>query len=274
MEISKNKLPNIKKAKKRNIKKKIITFCYDKKFNNLGKNKKYFIRTYGCQSNIRDSEIISGILKQLSYVPTTNIENANLVILNTCAIRENAELKVFSEIGLLKKLKEKNDVKFGICGCMAQEEGVVEKIIKKIPHVDFIFGTNDINEIPRILYDLYNTKKRVISVSSNLNYIYENLPSIRDNKIKAFVNIMYGCDKFCSYCIVPYTRGPLRSRKSEDILQEVNELIKKGYKEVTLIGQNVNSYGLDFKKNYYFKNLLEDVAKTNIERVRFTTSNP
>jgi tRNA-2-methylthio-N6-dimethylallyladenosine synthase len=268
-------LPNILAARKRIASSKIVKniFKLDASLTKIGKNKTFFVRTYGCQSNIRDSEILKGILIKMCYKECDDINNANLVILNTCAIRENAEKKVFGEIGLLKKQKNKDFV-FGISGCMAQEPEVVEKIITKYPYVSFVIGTHNIYELPHILEEHYKTNKQIIKVYSKEGDIIENLPNVRDSKTKAWVNIMYGCDNFCTYCIVPYTRGKLRSRDKEDIINEVNELIKQGYKEVTLLGQNVNSYGLDKKDGYYFVDLLNDVCLTKIPRVRFTTSNP
>ncbi|GMO13938.1 MAG: tRNA (N6-isopentenyl adenosine(37)-C2)-methylthiotransferase MiaB [Mycoplasmoidaceae bacterium] len=271
-----NNLPNIKKARSRIGSSKIIRhiFNLDNNFTSIGKNKSFFVRTYGCQSNIRDSEIIRGILTKMGYKESLDINNADLVILNTCAIRENAEKKVFGEIGLLKKNKSNKNFIFGICGCMAQEESVVKRIIKSYPYVSFIVGTHNLYELPYVIDEYLKTKTQVIKVYSKTGDIVEDLPEVRDSKIKAWVNIMYGCDKFCSYCIVPYTRGKLRSRTKKDIFKEIDSLIKQGYKEITLLGQNVNSYGQDRKDNYKFINLLEDVCKTKIERVRFTTSNP
>jgi tRNA-2-methylthio-N6-dimethylallyladenosine synthase len=271
-----NILPNIELARKRKEKSKIIHnfFNLEPKYKIIGLNKYFYVRTYGCQSNIRDSENIKGILSNMGYKEATNANDANIVILNTCAIRENAEEKVFGEVGFLKSLSKKKDFMFGICGCMAQEESVIKKIINKIHHVSFVFGTHNIYDLPCIIYEYSKTRKQIIKVYSKEGDIIENLPSVRTSNVKAFVNIMYGCDKFCSYCIVPYTRGKLRSRNKEDILKEINDLINKDYKEITLLGQNVNSYGLDKKDGYLFKDLLVDVCKTNIPRVRFATSNP
>jgi tRNA-2-methylthio-N6-dimethylallyladenosine synthase len=268
------KLPNTIDARKRLDKVSIRDNVFDINplYQHLGDNLKYFIRTYGCQANVRDSETIAGILESLGYKPAETIEDSDLVILNTCAIRENAELKVFGEIGFLKRMKKSNhNFKFGICGCMAQEESVIKKIIDKIQYIDFAFGTHNIYELPEILNEIKSSNETCIRVNSYVGEIVENLPSVRNSTIKAFVNITYGCDKFCSYCIVPYTRGKLRSRKQEDIINEIKMLRDANYKEVTLIGQNVNSYN-DGDVN--FEQLLENVAKTGIERVRFATSNP
>lgn len=270
--------PKYKESKLRNLSKKlgVKNFKLDKKYKAVGRGLTYYVRTYGCQSNFKDSENISGILNEMGFVYEPDILKADLVILNTCAIRENAEKKVFGEIGFLTKSKKNNPkFKFGICGCMSQEEHVIDKIIKSNNNIDFAFGVHNINQLPNILNEVIKHNKRVINVISSPKGIYESIPSSISSKVKSFVNIMQGCDNFCTYCIVPYVRGQMYSRKKEDILNEVNELIKKGYKEVTLLGQNVNSYGIDFKnKNYHFWDLLEDVAKTNISRVRFVTSNP
>ncbi|MDR0341050.1 MAG: tRNA (N6-isopentenyl adenosine(37)-C2)-methylthiotransferase MiaB [Mycoplasmataceae bacterium] len=265
--------PDYKLAKKRNLK---ITFnTYSDSTAPIGNNKTFYIKTYGCQSNVRDSEDIKGILLSLGFNENPNILDADLVILNTCAIRENAEKKVFGEIGYLKAIKIKNEnFKFGICGCMAQEENVVKKIINNIEHVDFVFGTHNIASLANILAEVYKTNKQIIDIKPYSEEITEQLPTKHTSNIKAFVNITYGCNKFCTYCIVPYTRGQLRSRKKEDIINEINNLIKQGYKEVTLLGQNVNDYGIDLYDDYGFVELLEEIAKTNINRIRFATSNP
>jgi tRNA-2-methylthio-N6-dimethylallyladenosine synthase len=232
----------------------------------------YFIKTYGCQANIRDSEAICGVLNKSGYRKTDCITNADIVILNTCAVRENAEKKVFGEIGFLQKCRKQNkQFLLGLGGCMAHEQSVINKL-KQEAQVDFVFGTKNIDYLPKIIKQ--TVKHRYVFDTQASAMFVDELPCERQNKVKAFVNVMYGCNKFCSYCIVPYTRGSIRSRKSKDVLSEIRNLIKKNYKEVTLLGQNVNSYGIDLKDNYYFANLLEDVAKTKIARVRFCTSNP
>ncbi len=238
------------------------------------KNKKYYIYTHGCQANYRDSEIYKGILNEIGYKPTLDIKKADLVLINTCAVRENAENKVLGEIGNLKVLKAKKDMVIIIAGCMAMEETLVDLLIKTFLHVDIILGTHDVAKLPSVLEEHLKTKKRIICVNSGSGYIHENLPSIRDYKFKAFVNIAYGCDKFCTYCIVPYTRGRERSRDPKDIINECKELTKKGYKEITLLGQNVDSYGKDLKKKYSFAKLLEEVAKLKMPRLTFLTSHP
>ena len=271
--------PNFKEAMKRTKEEiKVLREEYNipDSVKEIGKNKKYFIKTYGCQMNEHDSEIISAILEDMKYTKTDDYEDADLIILNTCAIRENAHNKTFGMLGRIKHLKQnKPDIMVGLAGCMSQEESVVDEIINKYKWMDFVFGTHNIHKLPQILAECLNSKKLEINVWSNEGNVIEGLPFKRDSKYKAWVNIMYGCDKFCTYCIVPYTRGKQRSRMPEDIIKEVEELIDKGYKEVTLLGQNVNAYGKDFKdKTYKMENLLEEVAKTGIERVRFVTSHP
>ena len=268
--------PDLLKAKLR-TKEKVETKEYILKENlkKLGLNKKYYIKTYGCQMNEHDSENIKAILEDMSFTETDDMENADLILLNTCAIRENAHNKVFGMVGRIKHLKEKNpNLIAGICGCMAQEEVVVNEILEKYNFLDIVFGTHNIHNLPNILYTAINKKDLEIEVLSIEGEIVENIPSKRDSKYKAWVNIMYGCDKFCTYCIVPYTRGKQRSREPEKIIEEVKELVKKGYQEVTLLGQNVNAYGKDLGISYDMSNLLEDVAKTKINRIRFVTSHP
>ena len=268
-------LPNLLEAKKRtNNKVKNYKYIKDDKYKEVGKNKTYYIKTYGCQMNVHDSENIKALLEEMSFSEVDNMECADLIILNTCAIRENAHNKVFGFLGRVKHLKETKDVITGICGCMAQEENVVNEIKNKYKWVDIVFGTHNIAQLPHILSDSINNNKQEIEVLSCEGDIIEGIPVKRDSKYKAWVNIMYGCDKFCTYCIVPYTRGKQRSRLPEDIINEVNNLIKNGYKEVTLLGQNVNAYGKDLDINYGMANLLEDVAKTGIDRIRFVTSHP
>lgn len=242
---------------------------------NLGVGRKFFLRTYGCQANERDSETITGILLQMGFTKTDNEEEADFILLNTCAVRKNAEDKVLGELGMLKKLKTKNpDLMFGLCGCMAQEEEIVQLLLKKYPQVDLIFGTHNIHRLPELLYNAMMTKEKTVEVYSKEGEVIENLPVQRFGQHKAWVNIMYGCDKFCTYCIVPYTRGKERSRLMDDILAEIQELKDAGYKEVTLLGQNVNAYGKDLQLENGFATLLEEVAKIGIPRIRFTTSHP
>lgn len=271
-------LPNLKEAKIRTKKEvKIIKDDYkvSNDMKNIGKNKKYYIKTYGCQMNVHDSELLSAILEDMSYVKTEELEDADIILLNTCAIRENAHNKMFGFLGRVKHLKEtKKDIICGICGCMAQEENVVESIKTKYKWVDIVFGTHNLHKLPNILKESIDKQKQEIEVFSIEGDVYENIPVKRDSKYKAWVNIMLGCDKFCTYCIVPYTRGKQRSRMPIDIINEVKDLVKNNYKEVTLLGQNVNAYGKDLNIDYTMGDLLEDVAKTGIDRIRFVTSHP
>ena len=270
--------PDLLKAKIR-TKEEVLTktneYIVKENLKKLGLNKKYYVKTYGCQMNEHDSENIKAILEDMSFTETDDMESADLILLNTCAIRENAHNKVFGMVGRIKNLKEKNpNLIAGICGCMAQEEVVVNEILEKYNFLDIVFGTHNIHNLPNILYTAINKKDLEVEVLSIEGEVIENIPVKRDSKYKAWVNIMYGCDKFCTYCIVPYTRGKQRSREPKYIIDEVKELVEKGYQEVTLLGQNVNAYGKDLNINYDMSNLLEDVAKTGINRIRFVTSHP
>ncbi len=252
-----------------------VTYKLDNKYNNLGKDKTYYIFTYGCQGNEADSEVISGILEQMGYTRAIEPYASDVVLLNTCAIRENAENRIWGVLGNLKGVKRQNpDLLIGICGCMPQEENATNKLLESYPFVDLVFGTHNICELPKLIYQAYLTKAKVVEVISSQGYILEGTPKHRESSHKAWVNIMYGCDEFCTYCIVPYTRGKERSRHKEDIINEVKDLVAKGYKEVTLLGQNVNAYGKDFGPDYTFGDLLVDLDKTGIERIRYTTSHP
>ena len=268
------KLPNLDEARKRtNNEIEFVTLDQNYDANEF-KNQKYFLRTYGCQMNVHDGEEIAARLETLGFEATETLEEADIVILNTCAIRENAHDKLYGFLGRCKHEKEKNnkDLIIGICGCMAQEENVVEELIKKHPYVDIVFGTHNIHELQDLI--LERKEKQNIQVYSCEGKVYENIPYKRDSEIKAWVNIQYGCDKFCTYCIVPYTRGKQRSRKSSEILKEVQELKNKGYKEVPLLGQNVNAYGKELVNELSFAELLKAVSDIGIERVRFVTSHP
>lgn len=270
------KLPSLNDARKRNkeVSEKLV-FSLDDKYKGIGKDKKYYIITHGCQANQRDSETMAGILDSLGYDSIDDESKADVIIINTCAVRQGAEEKVLGEIGALKRLKTNNpDLVICIAGCMAQEEKTVNLIMEKYRQVDIIFGTHNITSLPKLLYDVYTDKKRKVEVFSKMGEIIEEVPVTRFMSHKAWVNIMYGCDKFCTYCIVPYTRGKERSRDHKDIIAEVEELVKQGYKEVCLLGQNVNAYGNDLNNDYTFGDLLNDVAKTNIPRIRFMTSHP
>jgi len=268
-------LPSINDARKRDKEVSIVVdYKIDEKYEGLGNNKKYFIKTHGCQANQRDSETLAGILDSLGFKMADTQDDADLIIINTCAVRQNAEEKVYGEIGALKRLKREKDLKIGICGCMAQEEETIKTILEKYRQVDLIFGTHNLVALPKLLYDVYTSDTRSIEVFSKQGEIYENVPVTRFMNHKAWVNIMYGCNKFCSYCIVPYTRGKERSRRKEDVVKEVELLVKQGYKEVCLLGQNVDSYGNDLHLGYEFGDLLNEVAKTGIPRIRFMTSHP
>ena len=266
-------MPNINDARKRT--KKDVNYIYLDEYSGekIFKGKKYFLRTYGCQMNVHDGEEIAFRLEEMGFSSTEELRNADVVILNTCAIRENAHDKLFGFLGRCKHQKKINpNLIIGICGCMAQEEGVVKSIMEKHPYVDIVFGTHNIFELQDLLLDNHN--KQNIRVYSCEGDVYENIHYKRESNIKAWVNIQYGCDKFCTYCIVPYTRGKQRSRKSKEVIEEVSVLVKKGYKEVTLLGQNVNAYGKDLENELSFAELLDKVSQTGIERLRFVTSHP
>ena len=271
-------LPNLLDAKKRVEKNTIIKYddyVLTNEMENIGKNKKYYILTYGCQMNVHDSENVSAIMEDMGYSKSDDMENSDVIIINTCAIRENAHNKVSGMLGRIKHLKgSKKNLITIFMGCMAQEEVVVNKLISKYKWVDIILGTHNIHKLPEYLYNVVINNKKQVKVFSCEGSVYENIPVKRGSKIKAWVNIMYGCDKFCTYCIVPYTRGKQRSREPKYIIEEVEGLVRDGYKEVTLLGQNVNAYGKDLKEEYKMGDLLRDVAKTGIERIRFMTSHP
>lgn len=268
------RLPNLNDARKRS-KNQVNRRNYTVKEedSHIGEGKYYLIKTHGCQANERDSENIAGMLEEIGYIKTEEEAKADLVIINTCAIRSGAEDKVWGELGALKRYKSLNeDMIIGLCGCMAQEEKTCRDILSTYKQVDLIFGTHNLDELPALIHKAM--KGKTIEVNSFEGEVVEDLPSRRESKYKALVNIMYGCDKFCAYCIVPYTRGKERSRLIEDVLKEVEDLKKEGYKEITLLGQNVNAYGKDLDLGYDFATLLDKVAKIGIPRVRFMTSHP
>lgn len=265
-------LPNMKEAKVR-TNNKVEHIDLNNNIPNSFEGKKYFLRTYGCQMNVHDSEQIKKYLEKMGFTMTEELIEADIVVLNTCAIRENAHDKVFGFLGRCKHLKrEKPELIIALGGCMSQEESVANEIKAKHSYVDIVFGTHNIHELPQMI--LAANKKLNINVYSSEGNVYENVEYSRDSKITAWVNIMYGCDKFCTYCIVPFTRGKQRSRKMEKILEEVRNLKKLGYQEITLLGQNVNAYGKDLDESYDFSTLLENVAKIGIPRIRFVTSHP
>lgn len=240
------------------------------------KQKRFSIHTFGCQMNENDSERLAGMLKEMGYIETDKTEESDLILYNTCCVRENAELKVYGHLGALKKLKETNPgLIIAVCGCMMQQKEVVEHIRKKYRHVDLVFGTHNLYKFPELVYSVMQTSKRVFDIWETAGFIAENMPIERKDGIKAWVTVMYGCNNFCSYCIVPYVRGRERSRSLEDIVNEVKELGKQGYKEITLLGQNVNSYGKDLSQPVSFAELLRSLDKVEgIERIRFMTSHP
>ena len=267
------KLPNLREAKVRGQSEVSYIEAEIKRDLSLFKGRKYYLKTYGCQMNVHDSELIANLLEGIGFIETDKMEGSDLVILNTCAIRENAHDKVFGFLGRCKHEKELTpEMMICVCGCMAQEPSVCEEILSKHPYIDLVFGTHNIHELPNLLLNC--TGKTEIEVESKEGDVVENLEYTRDSKIEAWVNIMYGCDKFCTYCIVPYTRGKQRSRKSSCILREVENLAKEGYKEVTLLGQNVNAYGKDLEDELSFAELLLKVSDTGIPRIRFVTSHP
>lgn len=241
----------------------------------FAKGRKFYIRTYGCQANYRDEETMAGYLVATGFVRTSDPKEANLAIINTCAVRENAEEKIYGEIGSFKANKQADpSFLLVLAGCVMGEEGVGESLLKTYPFISLIIGTHEVSKLLPLLNDVLEQRRTVVSSSSFSSEVVENMPSVRLSSFEAYVNISYGCDKFCTYCIVPYTRGRERSRKMEDVLAECQGLIESGYKQITLLGQNVNSYGLDFKDGTTFASLLDKVASLGIPRLRFLTSYP
>lgn len=236
----------------------------------------FFISTFGCQMNEEDSEKLSGMLKRQGYTPTEDKEEASIIIFNTCCVRENAENKVFGNLGRLKKRKENNpDLIIAICGCMMQQKGMADKILKEFPYVDIIFGTHNSYKFPEYLNRVKTEGVQVKEIFDKETEIIEGIPVDRESSIKAFVTIMYGCNNFCTYCVVPYVRGRERSRRPEEIEKEIKELVAQGYKEITLLGQNVNSYGKGLEEEIDFAKLLRRINEIEgLERVRFMTSHP
>lgn len=239
-------------------------------------NKKYLIETWGCQMNEEDSEKIAGMLKNIGYEETIFRDKADVIIFNTCAVRENAELKVYGNIGALKHLKkEKPELTIAVCGCMMQQKGVPEEILRKYKQVDIVFGTHNAHKFPEYLERSKTENAQICEIFEKETEIVEGIPIQRNSSVTAFVTIMYGCDNFCTYCVVPYVRGRERSRKPQDIVNEIEMLVTKGYREVTLLGQNVNSYGNNLEDEVSFAELLRLVNKIEgIERIRFMSSHP
>ena len=244
-----------------------------KEINRIGL-KKYTINTFGCQMNENDSERLAGMLSEMGYIQTGDVNESGFIIYNTCCVRENAELKVYGRLGALKKLKKDNPgMIIAVCGCMMQQAEVVEHIKRKYRHVDIVFGTHNLYKFPELVYRHMIEKETIIEVQDIHGSVAEDIPILRNDPVKSFVTVMYGCDNFCSYCIVPYVRGRERSRSPVDIVREVEVLGKSGCKEITLLGQNVNSYGKDLGSS--FPQLLIKInAIDGIERIRFMTSHP
>ena len=240
------------------------------------KDLKYYIETWGCQMNEEDSEKISGMLKTQGYTQTEVREEASIIIFNTCCVRENAENKVFGNLGIVKHQKEKNpDLIIAICGCMMQQKGMADEVLSKFPFVDIIFGTHNAYKFPEYLNRVKTEGVQIKEIFDKESEIVEGVPIDRKSNVKAFVTIMYGCNNFCTYCIVPYVRGRERSRKPEEVIKEIEGLVAQGYKEITLLGQNVNSYGKELEEGISFADLLRKINEIEgLERVRFMTSHP
>ena len=237
--------------------------------------KSYYIVTYGCQMNAHDSEKLSGMLEEMGLSPASCREEADLVLHNTCCIRDNAERKALGNVTWLKEIKkERPSLLIGVCGCMVQEPGMAEKILRQYPFVDLAFGTGNMHRLPELLSKAVEERRRVVAVPEEQSTLIEGLPIHRESDFQSYVTIMYGCNNFCSYCIVPYVRGRERSRTADDIVREVEELQKKGVKEIMLLGQNVNSYGNDMENGISFPKLLRRLGETGIPRIRFMTSHP
>ncbi len=235
-----------------------------------------WVRTFGCDQNESDSEKIRGVLDRLGYSMTDSADDADLVIFNTCAIRENAELKIFGNIGELKAIKaSRPGMIIAVCGCMVMQQHIIDKIRKSYPFVDIVFGVNAIDSIPRLIYEHYSRDTRIYMEPDDTRTLSEDLPILRSGKAKASVTIMYGCDNFCSYCIVPYVRGRERSRRPEDILREFRQLVDEGYRDITLLGQNVNSYGKGLDEDIDFSGLLELLCTVEGDyTLRYMSSHP
>ena len=235
-----------------------------------------FVDTYGCQQNVADGQKLMGMLERMGFTFTGEPREADLVILNTCAVREHAEQRVFGNLGLLTHTKRENPEQvIALCGCMAQEERVSKRVRESYRHVDLVFGPHALWKFPELLWQVYETKKRVFSVADEHGRLAEGIPAVREDRVKAWVSVMYGCNNFCSYCIVPYVRGRERSRDPAAVLAEVRELVEAGYRDVTLLGQNVNSYGNDLEADYDFADLLSEIDQIPGEyRIRFMSSHP
>lgn len=237
--------------------------------------KHYKIIPYGCQMNEHDAEVLAGQLEQLAYLPTDDDAEADLIILITCAVREHAEQRVYGKIGELYRLKQDNpNLVLAIGGCMSQQDDVAQKLKQRFPYLDIIFGTHNLEHFPDLLRETQASQETVLEILDHEGEVREQLPRVRQDGLKAWTTIMYGCNNFCSYCVVPYVRGRERSRQPESIVAEVADLVSRGYQEVSLLGQNVNSYGKDLAQDYEFADLLRAVNETGISRIRFMTSHP
>ncbi|MCY0879782.1 MAG: tRNA (N6-isopentenyl adenosine(37)-C2)-methylthiotransferase MiaB [Firmicutes bacterium] len=238
--------------------------------------RRYFIKTYGCQMNERDSEIMAGQLEDMGYVPAERDRDADLIVINTCAVRASAEEHAFGYIGQLRQLKaERPDITLAVAGCMAQEPGTIAWLKKHAPQVDLVFGTHNLHQLPTLLAEAEASEEMVIDVWQTAGEVVEHLPSRRKDGVKAFVNIIYGCDKFCTYCIVPFTRGRERSREMAAVIAEVEALAREGYQDITVLGQNVNSYGHDLNPPRDLADLLRELEKIEgVRWLRYTTSHP
>ena len=245
------------------------------KENKIGRKLTFCVQTFGCQMNARDSEKLTGILKDIGLVEMIK-EEVDFVIYNTCTVRDNANQRVYGRLGVLNTLKKKNpEMKICLCGCMMQEQSVIEKIRKSYPFVDLIFGTHNIFKFAELFVSMYESKGMIVDIWKDTQQIVEDLPVARKYSFKSGINIMFGCNNFCSYCIVPYVRGRERSREPKDIVQEIESLVQDGVKEVMLLGQNVNSYGNNLSPSISFSQLLQMVEKIDgLERIRFMTSHP
>ena len=267
----------LKAASRKRMPTVFMPATFDKKdeLEKLVKGEKYYIHTYGCQANVRDEETMRGMLEDVGYTQVCDAKEADIIIINTCAVRENAEDKVYGEIGNLKILRKKNKkLILAICGCMVEQPEILKRLMDIFKEVNLYFGTHEIPELYSLIYQVKTEDKTVVAIESKPGEVVEIEQARRSNEFKAFVNVIYGCDKFCTYCIVPYTRGKERSRHFDDVIKECKQLVDLGYQEITLLGQNVNAYGKDLDEGKDFADLLEAVAKLGIPRLRFTTSHP
>ncbi|MBQ1946467.1 MAG: tRNA (N6-isopentenyl adenosine(37)-C2)-methylthiotransferase MiaB [Clostridia bacterium] len=243
--------------------------------NHPDRPKTYYIVTYGCQMNAHDSENLAGMLQNMGMTPAADRREADFVLHNTCCIRDNAERKALGNVTWLKEIKkERPNLLIGVCGCMIQQKVMAEKLLKQYPFIDIAFGTGNLYRLPEYLLEAITSHERIIRVDPNASTLVENLPICRENPLKSYITVMYGCNNFCSYCIVPYVRGRERSRAADDIVREAEQLVASGAKEIMLLGQNVNSYGTDNDSGVSFAKLLHRVSETGIERIRFMTSHP